>query len=113
MSLEPIDWDALEDALEDAAAWTARHEARVREKAAQLEAAREAALAARPERTTKRVRATLAVTFHGDYVPLDEIPSRLKAWIDAGLSDRDDCRSWSLTVDAMTCETGDPDGYDS
>lgn len=111
MSLEPIDWDALED---EAAwgEWAARHEARVREKAAQLTVS---ASSVQPTevRTTKRVRATLAVTFHGDYVPLDEIPSRLKAWIDAGLNDRDDCRSWSLTVDAMTCETGDPDGYDS
>lgn len=112
MSFEPVDWDALEDA----AAWdewAARHEARVSEKAAQLEAAREAALAVDRKRTTKRVRATLDVTFHGDYIPLDEIPSRLDAWIDAGLQDRDDCRSWSVSVLSMTCETGDPDGYDS
>lgn len=112
MSFEPMDWDALEDA----AAWdewVARHEARVREKAAQLEAAREAALAIDRKRTTKRVRATLDVTFHGDYIPLDDIPTRLALWIDAGLNDRDDCRSWSVSVLSMTCETGDPDGYDS
>lgn len=111
MSFEPIDWVALEDA----AAWdewAARHEQRVRDRWAQLEAASQAVPVAEPERTTKRVRATLDVTFHGDYVDADAIPGHLEAWIDAGLNDRSDCRTWSLSVTAVTVESGDPDGWD-
>lgn len=111
MSAEPIEWDVLED---EAAwdEWAARHEARIREKAAQL-AASASPVQPTDVRTTKRVRAMLDVTFHGDYVPVDDIPTRLAAWIDAGLNDREDCRGWTLTVSAVSVESGDPDGYDS
>lgn len=66
-----------------------------------------------PPRTTKRVKATFFATFHGSYVPEDEIRTRLEAWLDAGFEDRDDLRAWDLTGISITTEYGDPDGYDS
>jgi hypothetical protein len=65
------------------------------------------------ERTTKRVNASLTLTFHGDYVAADEIAGRLDAWIDRGFDDRDDLRGWKLEVQGITEIHGDPDGYDS
>ena len=108
MSFEPIDWDEGAAAWD---AWAARREQRAAEKRAALVASAAPVLPTEV-RTTKRVRATLDVTFHGDYVDADGIPGHLEAWIDAGLNDSSDCRTWSLSVTAVTVESGDPDGWD-
>ena len=113
MSFEPIDWDALEES-EAWDEWAARHKQRAAERlSATLTAMSAAPVPPTELRTTKRVTAVLKVTFHGSYVPADEIPARLDAWIDAGFNDRDDCRAWELTVSNIAVESGDPDGYDS
>lgn len=66
------------------------------------------------ERTTKRATFTLDVIFHGDYIDVTDIPGYLDGWVSWGLEDRDDLRSWNLTmVGSPTVEHGDPEGYDS
>ena len=66
-----------------------------------------------PERTTKRVEGTFTLTFHGDYIPAEDVESYFQGWVDAGLDDRDDLRSWSFRVDTVREEQGDPEGFDS
>lgn len=65
------------------------------------------------ERTTKRVTGTFTLTFHGSYVSADEIDDQFRGWVDAGLDDRDDLRSWNFEVTEIDEVTGDPEGYDS
>lgn len=65
------------------------------------------------KRTTKRVHARLTLTFHGSYVPVDDIEDRVNAWIDAGFEDRDDLRGWAVEVLGISEIHGDSDGYDS
>lgn len=64
------------------------------------------------KRTTKRVKVELDLTFHGDYVAVDEIEGRINSWIDAGFNDRDDLRTWDARVRKVIEIQGDPDGYD-
>ena len=64
------------------------------------------------QRTTKYVTGTFKVTFHGDYINADEVERHLLMWLDAGLDDRDDLRSWSFEVTEIDERTGDPEGYD-
>lgn len=66
-----------------------------------------------PERTTKRVTATLTATFHGDYLDATEVGSHLEGRLDMGFRDRDDLRTWSLDVTNVEEIHGDPEGYDS
>jgi len=66
-----------------------------------------------PARTTKYLTGTFAVTFHGDYVDADDVASYLDGWLDAGLDDRDDLRSWSFRVENVREVPGDPEGFDS
>jgi len=65
------------------------------------------------ERTTKYVTGTFKLTFHGDYYDTDEVQSVFQSWIDMGLEDRDNLRSWEFTVTKMEQVPGDPEGYDS
>ena len=65
------------------------------------------------ERTTKYVTGTFTATYHGRYVPADEIPGRLSAALDSGLNDRDDLRAWNFEIVEIDEVTGDPEGYDS
>lgn len=64
------------------------------------------------KRTTKRVKVVMDLTFHGDYVPVDEIEDRVNAWIDAGFYDRDDLRDWKVKVKRVVEFDGDPMRYD-
>lgn len=65
-----------------------------------------------PERTTKYVTATLKLTFHGDYIEKDDVAAYAEQWLDMGLEDRDDLRSWNFTVTEVREVAGDPEGYD-
>lgn len=65
------------------------------------------------ERTTKRVAGTFTLTFHGDYVPAEDINQYIQQWLDSGLDDRDDLRGWSFTILSIREEQGDPEGFDS
>ena len=56
---------------------------------------------------------TFTATFHGDYIDADAVSGYLEGWLDSGLDDRDDLRSWSFTVQDVREVTGDPEGYDS
>lgn len=64
------------------------------------------------KRTTKRVTGTFAMTFYGDGVPVDLIRSRVDAWTDNGLNDREDLQSWDFEVTEIEEIDGDPEGYD-
>jgi hypothetical protein len=64
------------------------------------------------ERTTKYVTATVRLVFHGDYVDRTEVTSYAEGWLDAGLEDRDDLRSWTISFGTVREITGDPEGYD-
>lgn len=119
MSFEPIDWEAIEqqeasaqvpgprpcNCGADRCTWF--QDAQPGQVGPHVAPAR-----TEPPCTTKRVKATFTATFHGSYVPEDEIRGRLKAWLDTGFSDRDDLRGWDLTGISITTEHGDPDGYD-
>ncbi len=48
-------------------------------------------------KTRKLVVCTLGVIFEGDYIPTNQIEDYLVQWIEAGLEDRDDLKSWSLS----------------
>lgn len=65
------------------------------------------------DRTTKRVTGVFSLTFHGDYIGKDDVANYFQGWVDAGLDDRDDLRSWSFDVQTVTEEQGDPEGFDS
>lgn len=65
------------------------------------------------ERTTKYVTITLKATFHGDYLAEDEVVAALEGWLDGGLNDRDDLRSWELGTTKVMEVHGDPEGFDS
>lgn len=65
------------------------------------------------QRTTKRVAGTFIFTFHGDYVPAEDINQYVQQWLNSGLDDRDDLRDWSLTILSIREEQGDPEGFDS
>ena len=65
------------------------------------------------QRTTKRVTGTFTLTFHGDYIDKDDVASYFQDWVDSGLDDRDDLRSWSFDIKTVTEEQGDPEGFDS
>ncbi|ATN93712.1 hypothetical protein SEA_ABT2GRADUATEX2_33 [Streptomyces phage Abt2graduatex2] len=65
------------------------------------------------QRTTKRVTGTFTLTFHGDYIDKDDVAAYFQGWVDSGLDDRDDLRSWSFDVKTVTEEQGDPEGFDS
>lgn len=64
------------------------------------------------KRTTKYVTGTLKATFHGDYLDKDEVAGHLEGWLDGGLEDRDDLRSWTFELTSVTEVDGDPEGYD-
>lgn len=64
------------------------------------------------KRTTKRVTGTFDLTFYGDYVRVDDVASHLDYYLDSGLEDRDDLRTWDFTVTGIEELDGDPDGYD-
>lgn len=64
------------------------------------------------KRTTKYVTGNFALVFHGDYVSADEIQGRLADYLDSGLDDRDDLRSWNFEVVQIDEVHGDPEGYD-
>lgn len=65
------------------------------------------------QRTTKYVTGTFTATFHGDYIDADDVETYLTGWLDAGLEDRDDLRTWDFTVTEIDERIGDPEGYDS
>lgn len=65
------------------------------------------------ERTTKRVEGVFTLTFHGDYISAEDVETYFQGWVDAGLDDRDDLRSWSFKVSSVREETGDPEGFDT
>lgn len=67
----------------------------------------------RDERTTKYLTGTFKVTFHGGYIAADDCAQYLIEWLDAGLDDRDDLRSWNFNVVEITEVPGDPEDYDS
>ena len=67
----------------------------------------------RDERTTKYLTGTFRATFHGGYLDADECASYLEGWLDSGLEDRDDLRSWSFSVQSTEEVSGDPEGFDS
>ncbi len=73
----------------------------------------EAPEAPEPARTTKYLTGTFKVTFHGDYIAADAAAGHLEGWLDSGLDDRDDLRSWSFTVQDVREVPGDPEGFDS
>jgi hypothetical protein len=62
-----------------------------------------------PERTTKIVSVLVELTFYGDYLDKDEIPSYAEGWIEAGLNDRDDLRGWTITFGPVR-EISAPEG---
>ena len=64
------------------------------------------------ERTTKYATAVLTVTFHGDYVDVDNIPEHLKDWVDETLHGREDLKGWNLEITSVREVPGDPNGYD-
>ena len=66
-----------------------------------------------PACTTKYVTGTFTATFYGDYIDADAVVQHLDGWLDSGLDDRDDLRSWTFTVQDVREVTGDPEGYDS
>ena len=66
-----------------------------------------------PTCTTKYVTGTFTATFYGDYIDADAVVQHLDGWLDSGLDDRDDLRSWTFTVQDVREVTGDPEGYDS
>ena len=67
-----------------------------------------------PACTTKYVTGTFTATFYGDYIDADAVVQHLDGWLDSGLDDRDDLRSWTFTFNPEVREvTGDPEGYDS
>lgn len=66
-----------------------------------------------PQRTTKYVRGTFTITFHGDYVDRDDCARYLNGWLDRGLEDRDDLRSWTFDVTETQEVNGDPEGFDA
>lgn len=65
-----------------------------------------------PERTTKYVTGTFTLTFHGNHIDAGDIPGYFEGWVDAGLDDRDDLRSWSFNITETRVVEGDPEGYD-
>ena len=65
------------------------------------------------ERTTKYVTLTVKAVFYGDYVDADETTARVQDWIDVGLNDRDDLRSWEFGEAEVSEVPGDPEGYGS
>jgi hypothetical protein len=65
------------------------------------------------KRTTKTVEFTLTATFYGRYIDADEAFGALQSWIDQGLEDRDDLRSWDFGLAEVREVEGAPDGCDS
>lgn len=65
------------------------------------------------ERTTKYVTVNLQLVLHGNYIDADDVGQYLPGWLSSGLEDRDDLRHWTVDVDHVRIETGDPEGYDS
>jgi hypothetical protein len=47
--------------------------------------------------TTKIVSVLVELTFHGDYIDKDSVQGYAEGWIESGLTDRDDLRSWTIT----------------
>lgn len=64
------------------------------------------------KRTTKILKGTFTLIFHGDYIPLDECEQYFQNWADGGLHDRSDLREWEFKVTGKTEIHGDPEGYD-
>lgn len=64
-----------------------------------------------PDASTKVVTMIVTARFHGEYHDLDSVGSVLGDWIDGGLDDRDDLRSWSTHVASVT-EFYEPDDRD-
>lgn len=65
------------------------------------------------ERSTKTVTMTITATFYGDYHGVDEVTGYLQTWINAGLDDRDDLRTWTYGLAEVAEVEGDPNGFDS
>ncbi len=47
----------------------------------------------------------------GDYIPKEDVVQYLESWIDSGLDDRDNLRSWSFEVQEVTEEEITEDEY--
>jgi len=65
-----------------------------------------------PKRTTKYVRGTFSLTFHGDYLSTEELEAHFQHWIDTGLDDREDLWAWKFTAYEVQEVSGDPEGFD-
>jgi hypothetical protein len=63
-------------------------------------------------RNTKVLRGTFEVVFHGDYVAAEDCMQYLDSYMDSGLDDRDDLRSWEFKLASLTQIEGDPEGFD-
>jgi hypothetical protein len=134
VSVEPIDWEAIERAEAPAAPAAVEYKCRWTDglhssswtehdfvggmcsRCLTFEPEAAAAPAGPHEhngpRSTKVLQGTFRVIYHGDYVTADEAAGHLMNALDAGLDDRDDLRSWDFKVEMSAELFGDPEGYD-